>query len=97
MVEGYLAHKWGLTGSLPGTHPFKNSLTTPVAKTITSASTSSVGSSFSYTITQMLQIRICCGQSTSWIKLESIGTGVISNAPLSGGTYVVISCSIHHQ
>jgi hypothetical protein len=22
-VEGYLAHKWGLTGSLPSTHPFK--------------------------------------------------------------------------
>ena len=23
-VEGYLAHKWGLTGSLPSDHPFKN-------------------------------------------------------------------------
>jgi len=23
-VEGYLAHKWGLTANLPATHPFKN-------------------------------------------------------------------------
>ena len=23
-VEGYLAHKWGLTGSLPSNHPYKN-------------------------------------------------------------------------
>lgn len=24
-VEGYLAHKWGLTADLPGAHPYKNS------------------------------------------------------------------------
>jgi hypothetical protein len=24
MVEGYLAHKWGLEGELPGAHPYKN-------------------------------------------------------------------------
>jgi hypothetical protein len=24
-VEGYLAHKWGLTSNLPGTHPYKSS------------------------------------------------------------------------
>ena len=24
-AEGYLAHKWGLTGSLLNTHPYKNS------------------------------------------------------------------------
>jgi len=23
-AEGYLAHKWGLTGNLPSDHPFKN-------------------------------------------------------------------------
>jgi hypothetical protein len=23
-IEGYLAHKWGLTGDLPATHPYKN-------------------------------------------------------------------------
>jgi hypothetical protein len=23
-AEGYLAHKWGLTGSLPSNHPYKN-------------------------------------------------------------------------
>ena len=23
-VEGYLAHKWGLTANLPGDHPYKN-------------------------------------------------------------------------
>jgi hypothetical protein len=23
-AEGYLAHKWGLTGSLLSTHPYKN-------------------------------------------------------------------------
>tara|TARA_B100000424_G_scaffold181773_1_gene140655 strand:- start:530 stop:754 length:225 start_codon:yes stop_codon:yes gene_type:complete len=24
-AEGYLAHKWGLTGNLPVTHPYKSS------------------------------------------------------------------------
>ena len=24
-AEGYLAHKWGLTNSLPSSHPYKNS------------------------------------------------------------------------
>jgi hypothetical protein len=24
VVEGYLAHKWGLTASLPANHPYKN-------------------------------------------------------------------------
>lgn len=24
LIEGYLAHKWGLTGNLPPAHPFKN-------------------------------------------------------------------------
>ena len=28
MVEGYLAHKWGLTGDLPSSHPYKTSITT---------------------------------------------------------------------
>lgn len=27
-AEGYLAHKWGLTGNLPNTHPYKNSAPT---------------------------------------------------------------------
>ena len=27
-AEGYLAHKWGLTGSLPSSHPYKNSAPT---------------------------------------------------------------------
>ena len=92
MVEGYLAHKWGLTGSLPSTHPFKTSLSTPVAKTITSASTASatVGSSFSYTITtDVTNPAFVVANLPPGLSLESIGTGVISGTPLSGGTYVV--------
>ena len=27
-AEGYLAHKWGLTGSLPSSHPYKTSAPT---------------------------------------------------------------------
>ena len=56
MVEGYLA-KSGAQGSLPSTHPFKSSLTTPVSKSITSAATASatVGTAFTYTITTDVQ------------------------------------------
>jgi hypothetical protein len=25
LIEGYLAHKWGLAASLPGDHPYKSS------------------------------------------------------------------------
>jgi hypothetical protein len=28
IIEGYLAHKWGLTGSLPSNHPYKSSAPT---------------------------------------------------------------------
>ena len=85
MVEGYLAHKWGLTGSLPSTHPCKTSLSTPVAKTITSASTASatVGSSFSYTITtDVTNPAFVVANLPPGLSLESIGTGVISGTPL---------------
>jgi hypothetical protein len=27
-AEGYLAHKWGLTGNLPVSHPYKNTAPT---------------------------------------------------------------------
>ena len=27
-VEGYLAHKWGLTDNLPNNHPYKNKVPT---------------------------------------------------------------------
>ncbi|MGB2194379.1 MAG: hypothetical protein ACPH54_07195 [Candidatus Poseidoniaceae archaeon] len=39
-VEGYLAHKWGLTDDLPGSHPYKNnSPTTEEPTTSTSTTT----------------------------------------------------------
>ena len=30
-IEGYLAHKWGLTANLPNTHPYKHQVPTPGA------------------------------------------------------------------
>ena len=31
LIEGYLAHKWGLEGSLPGDHPYKSTSPVPPA------------------------------------------------------------------
>ena len=91
MVEGYLAHKWGLASSLPNFHPFKNSLTTPVSKAITSATTASatVGSSFSYTIVTDVSNPAFEAANLPPGLTCNLGTGVISGTPLAGGTYVV--------
>ncbi|HEX5791201.1 MAG TPA: InlB B-repeat-containing protein [Luteolibacter sp.] len=40
-VEGYLAHKWGLTGKLPAGHPYKTSVPSTSSVTITLAGTAS--------------------------------------------------------
>ena len=91
MVEGYLAHKWGLNNLLPNSHPFKNSLTTPVSKQITSANTASatVGSAFSYTITTTVNSPAFEAANLPPGLSCNLGTGVISGTPLAGGTYVV--------
>ena len=91
MVEGYLAHKWGLSSSLPNFHPFKNSLTTPVNKVITSATTANatVGSSFSYSIlTNVTNPAFEAANLPPGLTCNT-GTGVISGTPLAGGSYVV--------
>ncbi len=40
LIEGYLAHKWGLSGNLPSTHPYKSAA--PLAKTISNANTTAI-------------------------------------------------------
>ena len=91
MVEGYLAEKWGLRGSLPSTHPFKSSLTTPVSKSITSAATASatVGTAFTYTITTDVTNPAFQAANLPQGLSCNLGTGVISGTPLAGGTYLV--------
>ena len=91
MVEGYLAHKWGLTGSLANTHPFKSSLTTPVSKAITSATSASatVGSAFSYTATTTVTNPAFEAANLPPGLSCNLGTGEISGTPTAGGTYVV--------
>ena len=91
MVEGYLAEKWGLRGSLPSTHPFKSSLTTLVSKSITSAATASatVGTAFTYTITTDVTNPAFQAANLPQGLSCNLGTGVISGTPLAGGTYLV--------
>ena len=90
MVEGYLAHKWGLTGDLPSSHPYKTSITTPVNKSITSASSASgtVGSSFTFTVTTDVTNPAFEAANLPPGLTCALGTGVISGTPLAGGTYV---------
>jgi hypothetical protein len=47
-IEGYLAHKWGLTGSLPSGHPYKSSA--PVAYALSGAVLDSDGDPVARTI-----------------------------------------------
>ena len=87
--EGYLAEKWGL-GSLPSTHSFKSSLTTPVSKSITSAATASatVGTVFTYTITtDVTNLAFQAANLPQGLSCN-LGTGVISGTS-AGGTYLV--------
>ena len=77
-VEGYLAHKWGLTGSLPGSHPYKSSQ--PMSKGMSSndflvqgATVSNIiGSGASYTMNLIphtnparIKIKLAEGAATS--------------------------------
>ena len=91
MVEGYLAHKWGLTGDLPSSVILiKLQLTTPVNKSITSAATASatVGSSFTFTVTTDVTNPAFEAANLPPGLTCALGTGVISGTPLAGGTYV---------
>jgi hypothetical protein len=49
-VEGYLAHKWGLTTPIPSTHPFKSILPASVDTTTISATGGTITTSGSYKI-----------------------------------------------
>ena len=40
-IEGYLAHKWGLSGNLPNSHPYKQSVTKQPKITVSSIGTNS--------------------------------------------------------
>ena len=40
-IEGYLAHKWGLTANLPSAHPFKHSLTSQPRISVSAIGTNS--------------------------------------------------------
>ena len=90
-MEGYLAHKWGLAGSLPNSHLFKSSNTSSAAPVISSSATASgtVGSAFSYII-----VTNVANPSYEAANLPpgltcNLGTGAITGSPLAGGTYTV--------
>ncbi|HAE11098.1 MAG TPA: hypothetical protein DCG39_05580, partial [Opitutae bacterium] len=90
-VEGYLAHKWGLAGSLPSSHPFKASATTPAAPQITSATAANgtVGSAFSYSITSNLSNALFSAFNLPPGLAVNQSTGAVTGSPTAGGAYAV--------
>ncbi|MDC0157740.1 DUF2341 domain-containing protein, partial [Verrucomicrobia bacterium] len=90
-IEGYLAHKWALTGNLPSDHPWKASSTTPAAPSITSANsaTGTVGSAFTYNITTNLNTPLYSAFNLPPGLSENQSTGAITGSPTAGGAYTV--------
>jgi hypothetical protein len=79
-VEGYLAHKWGLTGSLPSSHDYKASLPghlVNVSSGQTSMGLSGLSSATAYNI--RLQATNSAGSSLS--DTISFTTGSVPNPP----------------
>jgi gliding motility-associated-like protein len=62
-VEGYLAHKWGLTGNLPSDHPYKN--TPPLNTTVQSSAS-----------TQLLNLDVPAESGT--YRVQAIGASSTS-------------------
>ena len=86
-MEGYLAHKWGLTSGLPSNHAYKSSLIPPGITSATGAS-GSTSAAFTYQITTNLSgtpnyqaFNLAPGLSVD------AGSGLISGTPLAGGVY----------
>jgi hypothetical protein len=90
-IEGYLAHKWALAGSLPSSHPWKSTTTTAPAPAITSASSASasVGSSFTYSITTNLSSALFSAFNLPPGLAANQSTGAITGTPTAGGSYAV--------
>ncbi|MDP7401494.1 MAG: hypothetical protein QF351_06250, partial [Phycisphaerales bacterium] len=90
-MEGYLAHKWGLAGSLPNSHLYKSSATSSAAPVISSSATASgtVGSAFSYTIATNVASPAFEAANLPPGLSCNLGTGAITGSPLAGGTYTV--------
>ena len=90
-MEGYLAHKWGLAGSLPNSHLYKSGTTSSAAPVISSGASASatVGSSFSYSITTNVANPAFEAANLPPGLSCNLGTGAISGTPLAGGVYKV--------
>ncbi|OUV63921.1 MAG: hypothetical protein CBC82_03825, partial [Cellvibrionales bacterium TMED122] len=90
-MEGYLAHKWGLAGSLPSSHLFKSSTTSSAAPVISSASSASatVGAAFSYNIATNVANPSFQAANLPPGLTCNLGTGAITGSPLAGGVYTV--------
>jgi hypothetical protein len=81
-IEGYLAHKWGLTGSLPSTHSFSkfppSSVPSPPAAiaTVTLTSLSTSGGTINWTSTNATGYRWYVGTGSG---SGQVATGTITN------------------
>jgi hypothetical protein len=86
-MEGYLAHKWGLTSGLPNNHAYKSSLIPPGITSATGAS-GSTSTAFTYQITTNLS-GTPNYQAFNLVPGLSVdaGSGLISGTPLAGGVY----------
>jgi hypothetical protein len=86
-MEGYLAHKWGLTSGLPSNHPYKSSLIPPGITSATGAS-GSTSSAFTYQITTNLSgtPNYQAFNLTPGLSVDP-SSGLISGTPLAGGVY----------
>jgi hypothetical protein len=87
-VEGNLAHKWGLTGSLPANHPYKSS---PPTTTVVISSPLTASASRGFTFTYQIAANnnpssYGIFKQPSWLSVNS-ATGVISGTPTAGGTF----------
>ena len=88
-LEGYLAHKWGLTANLASSHPYKSTLPPPMswdgnASVDTLQSTGSIAAGLtglSTNTSYFLRMRAVNAGGTTWSDAYAFRTGTVSQPP----------------
>lgn len=78
-IEGYLAWKWGIQSSLPGSHPYSASAPTVAGTTLQTYGTETIDASYNFQLSAINNIRIV--RPTEYRSITNNITGTSLSAP----------------
>jgi hypothetical protein len=94
-VEGYLAWKWGLQGSLPSNHPYATAAPTVVGSSLVTYGTESIDSNYNLQIAATSNVRITAPTDWRYVTADISGTSLSLATSNTGVLYRLIDPSFN--